>query len=84
VTELGPVPVHWRRGSAETPLEFEVQIPLETRATLWLNFVGTDPEVVLNDRALSSSQVRTEGRYAVIEIGPGRHRGRLTVHPPQH
>jgi alpha-L-rhamnosidase len=82
VTELGLAPVHWRRESPEGPLEFEIEIPQETRATLSLPFVGIDPVVILDGRTLSERQIRIRGRYAIVEIGPGGHRGRLTISSP--
>ena len=83
VTELGLVPVRWRRGSQPAELEFECEIPEGTRATLSLPFRGKEPVVLLDERTLSGSQFRLQRPYAVTEIGQGRHRGRLTIRAPE-
>ena len=79
VTELGPVPVRWRRDSSQAPLDFEVEVPSQTRATLSLPLAGEKPVLVLDDRTLTGPQLQIKSHRAVVEIGPGLHRGRLAT-----
>ena len=81
VTELGLVPVRWRRGAAGATLDFEIEIPRETLATIALPCQGRSCAVLLDDRNLTEPELQLQGRYAVMKVGPGPHRGRLTMEP---
>jgi hypothetical protein len=81
VTELGPVPVRWRRQGPGASLTFDLQVPPGARATLALPLPGEEPSWILDGRTIAPSQVQRQGRHAVMEVGPGRHRGRLTAAP---
>ena len=81
VTELGLVPVKWRRERPEGPLDFEIHIPPQTRATLSLPYDGRDRLMMLDDKWLSPPQLQVKGRFVNLEIGPGPHRGRLKLTP---
>ena len=76
VTEFGPVPVSWKRQDRELAFRFEV--PPGVHATLRLP--DGDPASLMLDglRATTTAQ----DRYVTVNVGAGRHEGRLMVQPP--
>lgn len=77
VTELGPVPIQWRRATPEGRLEFDLAVPPRCRARLAWSTKVKPASAIIDGREVSSSRIKLEGRYAQIELSPGRHRGRL-------
>jgi len=77
VTELGPVPVQWRRPGPEAPLEFELTLPPHCRARLAWPTAARPPSAMIDGHEVSGSRIKVQGRYAQVELSPGRHRGRL-------
>ena len=53
------------------------------RATLSLPCGGNDPVMILDEQTLAAPQLQIGGPRVMLEIGPGRHRGRLSVSFPE-
>lgn len=81
VTELGPVPVRWRRDVVESKLDFDFEIPDGVRATVALPLPGEKPQVRINGQGLTPADWKIEGRGLLLELGPGVHRGQCSHHP---
>jgi len=79
VTELGPVPVRWRWQGPATSLEFEIEVPQGSRATVVLPAANEHSILLLDNRTRSGARTRSHGQFGVVEVGPGLHRGRLTM-----
>ena len=79
VTELGLVPVRWRRDAAGNRLDFDFQIPDGVRATVALPLAGEKPQVQINGHRLAPADLKTQGRYLLLELGPGAHRGQCST-----
>ena len=76
MTELGPVPVSWKRQDKELVFRFEV--PKGIQATLRLP--EGDPATLVLDG--QKSRARIQGRYVMVALGAGVHEGKLAVKPP--
>ena len=76
VTEVGPVPVSWKRKNGELAFRFEV--PKGIQAMLRLAD-GSPSSLVLDGQR---TQTRVEDRYVTAITGAGVHEGRLIVKPP--
>ena len=81
VTELGPVPVRWKRDATAGTLEFDFEVPPETHATTRLPVEGQRPKLLLDGQNPVPPRCKLQGRWLVVETGPGHHHGRLTVEP---
>jgi hypothetical protein len=79
VTELGLVPVRWRRDAAGNRLDFAFQIPDGVGATVALPLAGEQPQVQINGRVLASEDLKIQGRYLLFDTGPGAHRGHCST-----
>ncbi len=71
-SELGLTRVEWER--TENQLNFEVEIPANTRATLHLPCFSDENRLELDGVATVAAR---QGRYLVVEVGAGSHRGTL-------
>ncbi len=78
VTELGLVPVQWKRTNPDGELEFQIEIPNESHATLFLPFTGNELVLILDNQTRSGTQIQVQNRFIVTEIGSGIHHGRLS------
>jgi len=78
VTELGPVPVRWKRDATAGTLDFECRIPDGSRAKLALPEAGGKPKIRINGQIPPSADLRLNGRYWGLELGPGVHQGRVS------
>jgi alpha-L-rhamnosidase len=83
--EYGPVAVSWHRMDGGKTLTFNVNIPSGASAMVRIPIDSTRSSLVVDDRKLVhagsvvSNQVRIEGRFASIELVPGRHVGESRI-----
>ena len=82
VTELGLVPVSWRR--KDETLSFKFQVPSEAKARVTIPYVGKPRSLTVNGRNwLTAEQtqihnVRTENGHLFFDVGPGAYEGSLS------
>lgn len=76
VTELGLVPVRWKRSDSDGELEFDLQVPPHTRATVILPCTGENTQVILDGDIVRPPRLKCHGPQVSCEVGPGRHQGR--------
>jgi len=83
VTELGLVPISWKRSADGTSLEFSFEVPNEVTATVAIPRISNNSTLALNDKTLASDGKPTgpdtsiRGRFLVTQVGPGRYAGRI-------
>ena len=83
--EYGPVAVSWNRSLDRNTLVFTVDVPTGAAATLRIPIDSVRSSIVVDDRKLLhagsvvSNQVRIEGRFASIELEPGKHAGESRI-----
>jgi hypothetical protein len=78
VTEHGPVPVSWSRTADGAVLDFTLEVPTAIQATLSLPRLGKKAEICLDGRKIDSATLIFRGRWIHLEIGPGKHVGRIS------
>jgi len=83
VTEFGLVPTSWRRTADRRALDFTCTVPAGVRAALSLPMVAAAASVVVDGREIVHAGVAVapgvtlRGRFAILEVGPGAHSGRI-------
>lgn len=89
VTEFGPVPVRWEKTDDGKKLTFELEIPAEVKAEMRLPRLGERTTLVLNGQAVDTATagqgptVCQDGRFLVVELGPGKHTGAVQATSPE-
>jgi len=76
VTELGLVPVAWKREAAAFTIAFSV--PPGATATLRVPPPGPNPQLSLNGKP---AVARPTGRYLELDVSAGKHIGVVTSTP---
>ncbi len=86
--EYGPVAVAWSRSDDRKVLAFTIEVPSGARATVRIPLEFAKAALVVDGRdyvragSAVADLVRIEGRFASIELGPGKHTGRSgSEHP---
>ncbi len=67
VTEFGAVPVSWKKSTDGKSLSFKVSIPEGIRAEIRLPAFSEKSMLTLNSKVLSKNEVKTEGRWMVVQ-----------------
>jgi hypothetical protein len=79
VTELGPVPIAWRRNKAETGITCRLAIPERVQAVVDLPRMSDNIAVIVDGRGLAQRDIGVEAggkqrhRFVRIELGAGKH-----------
>ncbi len=79
VTEHGPVPVSWTRSPDTAALDFTLEVPAGIQAKLALPRLGEKAEVRLDGRQIDRTTLTFRGRWIELEVGPGKHVGRISA-----
>jgi hypothetical protein len=78
VTEHGPVSVSWTRAADGAVLDFTLEVPAAVQATLSLPRLGKNAGIRLDGRRLDPAMLISRGRWIDLEVGSGRHTGRIS------
>ena len=76
VTELGLVPVEWKREAGSFTLDFT--IPVGANATVRVPSSGPNDKLTLNGKSVAA---KVAGRYLEVEVATGKHTAVLTAAP---
>jgi hypothetical protein len=76
VTELGLIPIEWKRDAGSFILEFT--IPAGAKATVRVPSSGPNDKLTLNGKPLAA---KVAGRYLEVEVAAGKHAAVLTGVP---
>jgi hypothetical protein len=80
--EYGPVAVSWDRSGDGKGLAFVIEVPSGARATVRVPIEFAKAALMVDGRefvragSAVAGLVRLEGRFASVELGPGKHTGR--------
>jgi hypothetical protein len=67
VTEFGTVPVAWKKSADGKSLSFTTSIPDGIKAEIRLPAASEKSTLTLNGKVLSKNEMKTEGRWMVIQ-----------------
>jgi len=67
VTEFGAVPVSWKKSANGQSLSFKVSIPEGIKAEIRFPVISEKSALTLNGKVLSENEVKTEGRWMVVQ-----------------
>jgi len=67
VTEFGAVPVSWKKSADAKSLSFKVSIPEGIKAEIRFPLLSERSTLILNGKVLSENDVKTEGRWMVVQ-----------------
>jgi hypothetical protein len=67
VTEFGAVPVSWKKSVDDQSLSFKVSIPEGIKAEIRFPILSKTSTLTLNGKVLSENEVKTEGRWMVVQ-----------------
>lgn len=67
VTEFGAVPVSWKKSADGKSLSFKVSIPEGIKAEIRFPGLAEKSTLTLNGKVLSKNEVKTEGRWMVVQ-----------------
>lgn len=79
VTEHGPVPVSWTSGANRASLDFTFDVPSAVEARLSLPRLGEKAEIHLDGRLVDPGKLTSRGRWIELEVGTGKHAGRIST-----
>ena len=74
LTELGPVPVEWKKTS-DTTLEFSFEIPQGATATVRLPKLDDNSKVNINNKKIN---VKKAGRFLEFKLAAGKYSGNIS------
>lgn len=74
LTELGPVPVEWKKTS-DSEMEFSFEIPNDTTAVVRLPKLGDKSKVKINGKKM---EAKTVGRFLEFELKAGKYSGKVS------
>jgi hypothetical protein len=74
LTELGPVPVEWKKTS-DTKLEFSLEIPQGATATVRLPKLTENSKVKINNKKTDAKPV---GRFLEFKLTAGKYKGKVS------
>ena len=74
LTELGPVPVEWKKTS-DTKLEFSLEIPQGATATVRLPKLTENSKVKINNKKINAKDV---GRFLEFKLTAGKYKGKVS------
>ncbi len=73
LTELGPVPVEWKKTSS-SELEFSFEIPKGVTATIRLPKLADNSKVKINNKKINTKEV---GRFLEFKLKAGKYSGKV-------
>ena len=74
-TEFGAVPVFWKKSADGQSLSFTGSIPEGVKAEIRFPVVSERSTLTLNGKVLSENEVKTEGRWMVVQNVSGEYSG---------
>jgi hypothetical protein len=77
VTEFGPVPVSWKKSADGQSLSFTISIPEGIKADIRFPIISEKSTLTLNGKVLAENEVKTEGRWMVVQNVSGECTGSI-------
>ncbi len=76
-TEFGAVPVSWKKSADGRSLSFSMSVPEGIKAEIHLPRLAKELTLIVNNKVLSKSEVKIEGRWMVVKNVSGECFGSL-------